>query len=288
MSIDSAPTAPAPATPGPDPGRNRIWWLVAIAGWAVLLLVLAYVSVGRAAPTVREQRSLAEAVPVVHRALADLVTAAGPDAVVKLSTAVVDEGCRISPLRSGATLQQSITFHTAETDGPVLLDQIAQRLPAGYRAQARHSDDGKVHTLRADAGEFVGIKGGVSEPGVLTLTASTGCRPASPGIGGDPEAGSPVDEEPARVLAALGATAAEPVRRTFAACPGGGGAIHTVQTLGRGTVPQPLGDALRPLASTDPVVIVDEPDRYAYRDGPLNVVVQTGDGEIRVAVTRAC
>ncbi|HEX5596172.1 MAG TPA: hypothetical protein VFX61_09190 [Micromonosporaceae bacterium] len=289
MTVDRASTMPAPAVPTPPRSRNRIWWIAAIAAWVVLLLVLAYVSVGRAAPTVREQRSLAEATPVVHRVLSELVAAAGSDVVVELSAAIVDEGCRITPIRTGAALEQAVIFHTAEADGPALLDRIAQRLPAGYRAKSRPGTDGVTHTLRADAGEFVAIKGGVTRPGRVILTASTGCRPTppTPAVGTHAEAGSPIEGEPERVLAALEASAIEPVQRSSAACPGDG-AIHTVRAVGRGTAPQPLGDALRLLASTEPVVVTDQPDRYAYRDGPLNVLVETGDGEIRAVVTHTC
>ena len=274
---------PPKATPGSTTGRSRIWLVGLSVVWAVLLGVLAVLSVGRDEPTVREQRSLTQAVPVVYRALGDLVAAAGPDVVVELTAAEVAEGCRVTPFRDGATLEQAVIFRTA--DAPALLDRIAQRLPADYRPVARHDEDG-AHTFRADAGEFVAIRGSVTELGVLTLTASTGCRPTDGTAIADDLLVSPVDDEPARVLDALGATEVEVGERASAVhqqC-----RIVTARATGRGDPSQDLGDALRPLVGADAVVVADEPDRYAYRSGSRSVVVETTGHDIRVAVTSSC
>lgn len=261
----------------------------AVLAWAALLLVLAYVSINRDEPTVREQRSLADAAPVVQRALGDLVAAAGPDVVVELTDATVREGCRITPVRSGATLERAVRFHVAEAEESALLDRIAQQLPADYRARARPSADGSTHTLRADAGEFVAVKGKVAEPGLVTVTVSTGCRPgplvASSPMG--PALVSTIDDEPMRLLDALGVSAVEAHGWKAGDCPGVVGA-YTVRVTGHGTPKQPLGDVLRPVAGTDAIVVVDRPDRYAYRSGPLSVVVETTGDEVSVAVTSNC
>ncbi len=145
--------------------------------WAVFLLVLAYLSVRRDEPTVREQRSLAQATSVVDRAVGALVVAAGPDVMVELADRRVRTGCRISLLRAGAILDVQVVVRGAAADGPVLLDRIAERLPSGYRAGVRRGEGGAEPTLRANAGEFVTIRGGVTGPGVVTLTLGTGCRP---------------------------------------------------------------------------------------------------------------
>ncbi|HEX6967405.1 MAG TPA: hypothetical protein VF174_01040, partial [Micromonosporaceae bacterium] len=206
---------PVPAAPVPSdaaagsaagqrggPARRRIWWISATLAWAVLLGTLAYLSVGRDEPTVREQRSLEAAVPVVRRALGDLITAAGPETVVEVTAARVQEGCRLTLFWDGAALEQSVLFRTADPDA--LLDRIADRLPSRYQAAVRRTDGGQ-HMLRAEAGEFVGVKGHATGPDTVTVTAATGCRPTG-GAAPDSTVRTPVDAEPGRLLAALGAT----------------------------------------------------------------------------------
>ena len=257
--------------------------IVAVAAWSVLLLGLTYLSVDRDEPTVREQRDIAQAVPVVDRALGELVAAAGPDVVVELSRPRLAEGCRLSLVRDGATLERDVVLRTAESQERALLDRIAQRLPEDYRARVRPSKG----TLRADAGEFVGIEGGLTEPGTVQLTATTGCRPLPSGYDlADPAPGQGIDDEPGRVLAALGLPQHGPVDRASVPCPGSGLA-QTAWAVGRGAVSKPLDATLRPLAGADAVVVVDQPDRYAYRSGSRSVVVEALDGEIRVAVTES-
>ncbi|GAB3144618.1 hypothetical protein GCM10027290_23300 [Micromonospora sonneratiae] len=269
--------------PVPPPRRKwRPWLVVAAAGWAVLLLVITYVSARDDVPTVREQHDIAQASPVVERAIAALVAAAGPDVVVELSTPRLEEGCELSLVWEGATLERDVTFRTRETDDRPLLSRIGLALPASYRATVRPA----TGTFRADAGEFVAIKGGVTDPGVVKLTASTGCRPSSPDFAVDdqPLTALPIDGEPARVLAALGVTDRDPVNRVTVPC-SGNGSMHTARSVGRGALSASLDATLRPLAGADAVVLAEQPDRYAYRSGPLSVVVEAVDGEIRVTTT---
>lgn len=287
VSLEGAPPTTQPAPPGHPLSRRAVWLFVAVAVWALLLVVVAYVSVGRDAPTVREQRDLAQAVPVVDRALGELMAAAGTDVVTTISGAKLATGCRITPLRDGARLERSITIRTTEAYGPALLDRMAQRLPADYRARVRHGKGGTVHSLRADAGEFVAIRGGVTAPGVITLTVATGCRPTGGAELAELLPGVPIDDEPGRVLAALGTTPVGDGQRAGAPCPGGG-AGYTARAVGRASGPTSLADKLRPLAGPSAVVVTDEPDRYAYRSGSLSVVVEVVDGQIRVATTSAC
>lgn len=274
--------------PDPSAARSRQRWLVAVvAGWAVLLMVLAYLSMHRGAPTVREQRDIGQAAPVVDRAIGELVAAAGPDAVVELADPRYDTGCRVTVFRDGVNLDGKVTFRTGAADGPALLTRIADHLPKGYQAGTRagRGDDGA--TLRADAGEFVAITGEVTSPGVVELTASTGCRPPTPGFAAGHQTldGLPTDGEPARVLRALGATGVTPVDRVSAGCPGGG-AARTARATGRTAPAVPLAKAVPTPAGA--VVVADRPELYAYRSGPLSVVVSRADDEVRVAVSTGC
>jgi hypothetical protein len=255
--------------------------------WALLLLGLGYLSMRRDEPTVREQRTVAQAGPVVGRAIGELVAAAGPDAVLELGEPRVVAGCRVSVFSDGATLRRSVTIHTAPERGPDLLTGIAGRLPADYRAGTRPGPDGAARDLRADAGEFVAVRGGVVESGVLILTAETGCRPVGgESVDAEPLPGLPVDDEPGRVLAALGATDPTPADRVEAPCPDGG-AVYTARATGLADpAARSPAEALTDLGGT--LAVVDRPDLYAYRDGAYSVVIEVVAGDVRVAVTTAC
>lgn len=264
-----------------------MWLVVGAAGWAVLLLVAGYLSVRNDEPSVREQRDLAQATPVVDRAVGDLLVAAGPEPVRELTGHRLDEGCRITPMRRGATLDSGVIFHTAEADGPALLDRIAQHLPKAYAAGVRSGETGP--RLRADAGEFVSVTGEVTDPGVIELTVTTGCRPTADGFDplAVPPSGSPIDNEPSRLLTALGATEIKSVAGAVAPC-AGGPLARTVRSTGQGTLREPLGETLRPLAGADAVVVTETDEVYAYRAGPLSVVVEASDGQLTAAVSTDC
>lgn len=279
-----------PAGPLNSEGPTRRWgrWLLAgTAAWAVLLLGLSYLSMRNDEPTVREQRSLTQAAPVVNRAIGELVAAAGPEPVLEMSAPRVAAGCQVSVLRDGATLERTVAMRTPPELAPALLDRLADRLPAQFRAGVRTGPDGTARSLRADAGEFVLIEGGITEPGLVTLTATTGCRPASSDLLiGENAIGLPIDAEPDRVLTALGATDVNPGERVSVGCPGGG-AAYTVWATGLSpAAAPPPNETLSTLAGT--VVATDEPELYAYRDGPLSVVVTAVAGDLRVAVTTDC
>lgn len=225
--------------------------------------------------------------PVVDRAIEDLIAAAGPDVVVELAGRRFEEGCRITPLRSGADLESTVVFRTSVADGASLLDRIAANLPAAYQAGTWRGSSESAPTLRADAGEFVAVRGTVTEPGVVETTLRTGCRPV-PGdldVQADLLPGRPIDDEPTRALEALGVTATAPVERVSAAC-AGGGAIHTAQAVGTAAGEPPLIDALP--APAGAVVVADLPDWYAYRHGSLSLVVEVHGGEVRAAATTLC
>ncbi|WP_373688928.1 hypothetical protein [Verrucosispora sioxanthis] len=96
---------PSPTGPRPPAAGSRLprWLIAATALWAVLLAGLTWMSSAEDPPTVREQRTLSQAGPVVDGAIGELVAAAG-GGVPALSPPEVDRGCRISPFADGATL----------------------------------------------------------------------------------------------------------------------------------------------------------------------------------------
>lgn len=268
------------------PRSRRRWVVVGVAGWAVLLLLVAYVSVRRDAPTVREQRDVVAALPVLRQALGRLLTGAGTGAVVEIDGPHQEPGCRITPMRDGANVVGSVILHTAEAEAPALLDRIAERLPTEYRARVRHRPESGAHTLRADGGEFVAIAGGVTDPGTIRLTAETGCRPNPSGVRlVDTLMGLPIDAEPGRVLAALGLPPDGETSRDGPLDCGRGRSAHTARVTVPGVPTTPLGATLRTFAGPEATVVTDQPNRYAYRTSSLSVVVELTDTTTRVSTT---
>ncbi|WP_173157158.1 hypothetical protein [Phytohabitans suffuscus] len=281
-------TGPVVAPPRTPSGRRGRWLLVVAVAWAVALGFLAYLSVRNDPPTVRDQRTTGEARPLVDRAVGELAIAAGSDAVLSIAGYEVTTGCRITPIRSGETLERDVTIYTGQTDGPALLDRIADRLPRSYGATVRH---GQEHdTLRADAGEFVAIRGGVTAPGVVIVTVGTGCRPPAPlGV----EAPAPTDEDRRiadRMLVALGGTL-DGVRVAEAPCPTGGTVRTVIASGSRSGAGKPLGEVLVPIfgsAQAGPP-LVDTTDRYAYRGDEAMVAVDAGaEGALDTTLTTPC
>lgn len=276
-------TQPAPPVTTGHPSWRRLWWVLLVA-WGLALTVAAFASARSDPPTVREQRSVAAAQPVLDRALAEVARAAGPAAVVEVLGYELRAGCQIHSARDGLELNRVVLLHTAPGGEAAVLDRVAAQLPRHWEPAVRRHASGNV-TLRADAGEFVGVTGGLVGPGELRVTAGTGCRPAAPLA---PDAGS----TPARatatvdaVLAALGARAAE--RRTESVACAGGGAVTTVAAQGApGPSPGPLPQALRGAVPGE--VVVAGPAVFGARDGDLGLMVRVRDGVLTVSATQLC
>lgn len=271
----------APGTTS-EPGRFRQWWLVAIAvAWAVLLAILAVVSARNDEPTVREQRGIGQAKPVVDQALRELMSAAGADVVVEIAGHTLDEGCRITPIRDGANLTSEVVFYTAESDGPALLERIADQLPERYGVRLRRDADGAPLTLRADAGEFVGVRGTVRAPGVVAFTVSTGCRPLDASAA-EVLSVVPSAAAPRALLATWGVAEDDPGRAVAAPCPSG---ERSITVHGHGADPQPVRAAARTAAGE---VVLDTAERFVYRTPEHGVVLEQTDDGLRVSVTIPC
>lgn len=246
--------------------------------WAVLLGALTWWSVRHDPPTVREQRSVTEAGPVVDRAVGRLVAATG-EAAWALAAPRLDRGCRITPMDDGATLARDLDVVVAEGGERALLEAVAGRLPADWRAGVHLGSDGP--RLRADAGEFVAVQGRVVTPGRVRLTADSGCRPD------DAEQGTLLPgypDEPALddALRALGGPAGPP-ERVVAPCPGGG----VARTVWASAGPAPASLAgLKPLAGGG--AVLDTPEVYAYRRGAVVVLADATGEQVRVSASTGC
>jgi hypothetical protein len=256
--------------------RRRLWVLGGLGAWALVLGGLAIVSHHNDPPTVREQRDLLAGVTVLDQALGLTVGQASPRTVPVIMPVTIDEGCRITPLRSGATATGVVRFFTAAGGSEDFLTVLAAGYPASYQAEV--STDRKA--LRADAGEFVALRGKVISPEEVQVTLTTGCRPVDTAVAHLlPE--HPLQAEPREVLTALGATSVDDESVSFAVCPAGKPAV-TASAVGHGLTAGPTADAGD--------LILNTPKVYAYRRGPTEAValVPTGEHDTRVYVTQLC
>jgi hypothetical protein len=272
--------APPTRPDQPAPGRRRLRWLVAATvAWAVLLAGLTWWSVRQDPPTVKEQRPLDQAGPVVDRALGRLTAAVGRDGVPALLPDRIERGCRVTPFEDGAELERGVEVVLAGDDVRGLLQRVADRLPADWRAGVSTFDGEPL--LRADAGEFVAVEGRAGVPGRVLLTAATGCRPV--GAGYRPPAAETAE---ARRAAMRWGGAAGAVQVLVAPCPEGGSARTARAETAGGPAGSPLAAAFRDAADGSPV-LRDSADEYALR-GSFAVLAERVDDRVRVAVTSPC
>ncbi|MFI5840473.1 hypothetical protein ACIA8K_12275 [Catenuloplanes sp. NPDC051500] len=275
-----------------SPWWRRRWVMpAAVTAWVLVIAGLAYYSYRTDDATVRDQRSLQQAAPVAEAAFGAVLARAaagpgngGPRPVITFESPRIERNCRVTSARDGAELTRRATVYIAPEDSAALLDWLAgdDALPAGYRIWLGRDRD----SFRVDAGEFVGLRGVVEEPGVLQVVLSTGCRPVD---GPLPEAGDPAPDPASAglaegVLASLGASAA---RQSVSSvpCPAGG-SLSTTVVAGPADQAPALGETLAPRAAE---VLVDEDDRFAFtlssREG---IAVEVADGEVEVAATTSC
>jgi hypothetical protein len=273
------------------------WWRrrgvvpAAMTAWVLVIAGLAYYSYRTDDPTVRDQRSLQQAAPVAEAAFGAVLARAaagpgngGPRPVISFESPRIVRGCRVTSARDGAELTRRATVYIAPEDGAALIDWMAgdDALPPGYRIWLGRDRD----SFRVDAGEFVGLRGIVEEPGVLRVVLSTGCRPVD---GPPPPVADPAPDPASAglaegVLASLGARAA---RQSASAvpCPGGGSLTTTV-VAGPADQAPALGETLAQRAAE---VLIDEENRFAFTmTGREGVAVEVADGEVEVATTTSC
>lgn len=143
-----------------------------VVGWAVVLLAGAVWSAFRDPATVIEQSSLAEGRQALDLAVATLVEAAAP-ATAEVQPYQVTR-CQINFARRGTEVDQTVVLTVPAGQEPTLLDRLVAQVPAQW--EAHHSASNR---FTADAGDFVAVRGEITEPGEVRLTAGTGCRPGT-------------------------------------------------------------------------------------------------------------
>ena len=285
MACVTEPGYPWAAPPAAPPRRR--WWLIGVvAAWALVLGLVAIWSAAHDPPTVPQQRTIAEALPVLQQATgAVLAAATGPGRAVVLGKTKLADGCRITPVRDGVEATRDVTMYVPVGQARQVLDSVAKGLPSGYRARVAGAASGARVGLHADAGSYVAIDADtLANAQVVTLEVSTGCRPAA-GTALDlaePRTGAP----PIAYTAALRALGVDgETTATAVACPDGGAAA--TYTVERRWTPADLGRSLQPALGGATVVRAD-PDGWAYRSGPDSVVVLRDGTTLHVSATTPC
>lgn len=270
------PYQPPPPPPPPDPRRRRL--LIGLsAAWALVLLVAAvwYALNGR--PSVRDQTTVAQAQATVDRVIGEVVAAAGSGTVPAVSGYDQVESCNVTPVRTGARYDRQAWLATPPGTERGLLDRLAGALPTGYRPNLVRTP-ASAPKLLADAGDYVAVTGTVDRPGLVLVSASTGCRPLGHRPAADPT-GTPDPAQRAAVEGALAAFGINPVRWSTHRLPCG---LTTVEVDGAARPAGPL-----PSPSTTSVApVVRAGDVYAQPPGLL--VRLDGDRPVVTSTTGRC
>jgi hypothetical protein len=206
----------------------------------------------------------------------------------------VNSECRITPVRSGAEATWDVTVYVPPDRARETLDAIAAALPADYRAETAGNETSNRIGLHADAGDFVAIDADAraADQG-LTLTASTGCRPADSHVArtgpGEHAPGDPQSRDlPAAFTAPVRALRLIRYRYEIGppvACPDGG--ARRMYTTVNASAPKDLGRSLQGVVAGATVVRAD-PTVWAYRSGSDSVVITAADAQVTIKVTTGC
>jgi hypothetical protein len=263
------PYPPPVPVPVPDPRRRRLLIAVSVA-WGLALATTGIWYALHGSSTAREQTTIARAQPTVDRAVQDMIKAAGGSVVPAVSGYERDAGCSVTSVRGGVKYQRLLWLYTTPESEAALLDRIVGGLPARYRARTYQSVPSGVHTLTADAGDYVSINGSVDRPGLVRIVTGTGCRTLGHLPAADPSAvPAPGDRVPVdAALRTLGVSAAAWATHVL---PCG---VRTVEATG--PLAQPA-TALRSAGS-----LVDRPDVHADRAG---LAVRVDGSTVTVSVT---
>jgi hypothetical protein len=256
-------------------------WIVAVAvAWGLVVAGLAYYSVRHGKPTVRDQTTIAQALPTVDAALADLSAALDPAASVPVlgGYSEIGKSCSLTAVRDGARYERMLVVYVAPGTEPAALQRVARGLPARYGAALSHN------ILQADAGNYVAIHGGVDNPGEVRFTADTGCRPIH---------GTVHETEPSSVAASRAPVQAVLDTLHLSAarwhthrvdCPTGGSLWTVEAASAAATAPASLAAAL----NVGSAALIDTPNLVAFRTGPAGVAARASNGTVTVTSTTSC
>jgi hypothetical protein len=261
---------------------SRVKRLVVTAAvvWGLIVLGLGYYAVREKPATIRDQTTIAQALPTVDAALTDLAAGLDPATSVPVLSgyAMVGRSCSVTLAREGARWERTLVVYTSDGGEKALLERVKAALPTRYKPSLVHN------VLSADAGNYVAVRGGVTGPGQIRFTADTGCRPQNKKVTEaqppNPDAGrAPVQT----VLDTLKLTDVT-WHAHLVTCPGGG-SLWTVQAdTASGSAPKSLTDALKLTTG----VVLARPEVVAFRNGPTAVAVRSSDGRLTITSTTSC
>ena len=259
--------------------------IAAAVAWGLVVVGLAYYSFRTDRPTDRDQTTIAQALPTVDAALAEVATALDPAASVAVLGGYnrVGRSCSVTAAREGGRYERVLIAYTKEGTEPQLLDRVAAGLPKRYGPSVKHR--AQLHSLSADAGNFVEVRGATFGPGRVRFIADTGCRPQDAPVTDATPASDTANRAPVQaVLDTLKLSAQK--WRTYRATCSSGGALWTVEAVAA-PPPGSLVDALGASVPATPVLLAG-PQLYAYRNGPAGVVARSDDGALTVTSTTGC
>jgi hypothetical protein len=216
--------------------------------------------------------------PTLDRAVAAVVqAAAGPRVVVSVGGYERTQDACKAGNRTGERYQRAVTLYTVPGEEPALVDRIGAGLPRSYRPSVRHAK--MVHTVRADAGFYVRLAGGVDAPGELRFTADTGCRVR----GGAVPAARPGTTPPGvtDVLGRLGVDGGQ--LTSFAVRCTSGQDLDAITV----TAPRPAA----PLAAALPAgvePIIARPDLVVFAQQAIGVAARLRAEDLQVTVATGC
>ncbi len=283
-------THPAPVTSPPDRARRdrpRTWLIAGVVVWVVVLAAGIGWAVSRGEPTGRDQTTVAQALPVVDRAVAEIVGAATMDgnAVAAISGFDRVGDCRVTVLRRGERYQRTVTVVVTPGTEEALIERVGARLPQAYGVHVARS------RLVADAGFWVQVTGSVISKGQVRFVADTGACRETGQLPADAVNDAVHDEgasaagraEITKVLARLSLTAAS-WRTHQASCPDGA-ALTTVEAVSADGIEPGAFDQL---LTGQGKVVVATPDAFAYSAGTNAVAVRHDADHVVITATRGC
>ncbi|WP_433055802.1 hypothetical protein [Dactylosporangium sp. CS-033363] len=260
---------------------KRRWIIAGLVAWAVVIAGLALYSYSSDPPTARDQTTIADALPTVDTALGRIYAALDPAGSVAALGGYrrTEASCRVTTAREGTRFNRDLLVYVKQDAEAATLDRVRAALPKEYGAEVAHS--GTTDILSADAGNFVAVRGTVTDKGVLRFTADTGCRIQDAAVTEATPQSQNANRAPVQaVLDTLGKPSAEwsTHRLTSPAC----GALWTVEAVVTSD-----GQAARATVPASAVVL-DTEKLFAYRAGSAGVTLRRDGDKLIVSSTAGC
>jgi hypothetical protein len=220
------------------------------------------------------QPVVVDAVPMMRKAVADAVTAAGPEAAVAVSGVVRSSQCRINAFRDGGIFTARADLYTDPGGEDALITGIVQQLSGAYAVRRGAAVSG-TRPAEADLGQGVRLTVRRIGAGWLTVSARTGCSlGAAPGQQTPPADSAGVAAITA-TFAALGTRPASSVQHRLD-CPGG--SLITVAAVSEPVDSARLGTRLAAVVPAGARQFESgSSNRVVYRAGEVSVIVAASD-----------